>query len=93
VPDTDGLTADAVAAAECADPRISLQSSSSFLANVPGVAGVLRNFHTLDLLTEGSTVSEFVVNIRHPSRPIPETKSYLTPYLPVIPTSGNQVSK
>lgn len=36
---------------------------SFYLPNVPGVAGVLRNFHTLDLLTEGSTVSEFVVNI------------------------------
>ena len=87
LPDTDSLALDGVLSAESAD-----------------VAGVLGDFHLLHLLTQGSTISvealleswsccensrcslsvDRGIHVCARSSSVP----YLVPYLPVMPTSG-----
>ena len=63
-----------------------------------GVAGVLRDFDLLHLLTEGGTIAGVLVSCwsqimeaqlgARVCRVCPRVHSYRVPYLPVIPTSA-----
>lgn len=77
------------------EPCFSIKFFASAGYNVPGVTSVLGNFETLQLFTEGGTVSIYIVRrVFDSSRGcLTRIVPYLTPYLPVMPTSGGLISK